>query len=62
MYAQALMLGIWVVSAGFEMDDARRARGGSVSSNDPSGRVEASARKENYQGQDLWKGKYAIIR
>lgn len=62
MYAQALTLGVLVVSAGFEMDDVGRARGHSVPSEDPSSRVEASARKKNYEGQDLWQGQYALIR
>lgn len=66
VYAQGLALVVLIVSAAFEMHDA--ANGGSrywktikvLDPNDPEHKriIEKKIHKEEYEGQDLWKGKF----
>ncbi|PFH61263.1 hypothetical protein XA68_17836 [Ophiocordyceps unilateralis] len=62
VYAQALTLAVLVVSAIFEMSDAKEGSGRwetvlVVDPNDPEHKhvIEKKVHKEDYQGQDLWK-------
>lgn len=63
MYAQGLSLGVLIVSASFEMNDASKGSGRwetvmVVDPNDPEHKhlIEKRIHKEEYEGQDLWKG------
>jgi hypothetical protein len=64
VYAQALTLAVLIVSAAFEMSDAKEGSGRwqtvlVVDPNDPEHKklIEQKIHKEEYEGQDLWKGK-----
>jgi hypothetical protein len=63
MYAQGLSLAVLIVSASFEMNDASKGSGRwetvmVVDPNDPEHKhlIEKRIHKEEYEGQDLWKG------
>lgn len=63
VYAQALALAVLVVSAAFEMNDAKKGSGRwetvlVLDPNDPEHKqlIEKKIHKEEYEGQDLWKG------
>ncbi|UNI23465.1 Replication factor C, subunit RFC4 [Purpureocillium takamizusanense] len=62
VYAQGLTLAVLVVSAAFEMNDAKRGSGRwetvmVLDPNDPEHKhlIEKKIHKEEYEGQDLWK-------
>jgi hypothetical protein len=64
VYAQALTLAVLIVSAAFEMSDAKKGSGRwqtvlVLDPNDPEHKklIEQKVHKEEYEGQDLWKGK-----
>ena len=64
VYAQGLTLAVLIVSAAFEMNDAKRGSGRwetvmVLDPNDPEHKhlIEKKVHKEEYEGQDLWKGK-----
>lgn len=63
VYAQGLTLAVLVVSAVFEMNDAQKGSGRwetvlVLDPNDPEHKhlIEKKIHKEEYEGQDLWKG------
>lgn len=63
VYAQGLTLAVLIVSAAFEMNDAKQGNGRwetvmVVDPNDPEHKhlIEKKIHKEEYEGQDLWKG------
>jgi hypothetical protein len=61
VYAQGLTLAVLIVSAAFEMNDAKKGEGRwqtvmVVDPNDPGHMIEKKIHKEEYEGQDLWKG------
>ncbi|KFH43855.1 Respiratory supercomplex factor 2 -like protein [Hapsidospora chrysogenum ATCC 11550] len=60
VYAQGLTLAVLIVSAAFEMNDAKKGEGRwqtvmVVDPNDPGHLIEKKIHKEEYEGQDLWK-------
>ncbi|CAM1504347.1 Fc.00g019380.m01.CDS01 [Cosmosporella sp. VM-42] len=62
MYAQGLTLAVLIVSAMFEMNDAKKGNGRwetvmVLDPNDPEHKhlIEKKIHKEEYEGQDLWK-------
>jgi hypothetical protein len=62
VYAQALTLAVLIVSAAFEMSDAKKGSGRwqtvlVLDPNDPEHKklIEQKIHKEEYEGQDLWK-------
>ncbi|GJN70381.1 mitochondrial hypoxia responsive domain-containing protein [Purpureocillium lilacinum] len=62
VYAQGLTLAVLIVSAAFEMNDAKRGSGRwetvmVLDPNDPEHKhlIEKKVHKEEYEGQDLWK-------
>lgn len=62
VYAQALTLAVLIVSAAFEMNDAKKGSGRwqtvmVLDPNDPEHKhlIEQKIHKEEYEGQDLWK-------
>jgi hypothetical protein len=62
VYAQALTLAVLIVSAAFEMNDAKKGSGRwqtvlVLDPNDPEHKklIEQKVHKEEYEGQDLWK-------
>lgn len=64
MYAQGLTLAVLIATAAFETSDARSGKGRwetvlVVDPNDPKHEhlIEKRIHKEEYEGQDLWKGK-----
>lgn len=66
MYAQGLTLAVLIATAAFETSDARSGKGRwetvlVVDPNDPKHEhlIEKRIHKEEYEGQDLWKGKFA---
>lgn len=68
MYAQGLTLAVLIATAAFETSDARSGKGRwetvlVVDPNDPKHEhlIEKRVHKEEYEGQDLWKGKSAFI-
>lgn len=68
MYAQGLTLGVLVATAAFETSDARSGKGRwetvmVVDPNDPKHEhlIEKKVHKEEYEGQDLWMGKYTHL-
>lgn len=67
VYAQGLTLAVLIVSAIFEMNDAKQGSGRwetvmIVDPNDPEHKhlIEHKIHKEEYEGQDLWKGKFSL--
>lgn len=65
MYAQGLTLAVLIATAAFETSDARSGTGRwetvlVVDPNDPEHKhlIEKKIHKEEYEGQDLWKGKF----
>lgn len=63
VYAQGLTLAVLIVSAAFEMNDAQRGSGRwetvmVLDPDDPEHKhlIEKKIHKEEYEGQDLWKG------
>ena len=65
VYAQGLTLAVLIVSAAFEMNDVKKGEGRwqtvlVVDPNDPEHKhmIEKRIHKEEYEGQDLWKGKF----
>ena len=63
VYAQGLTLAVLIVSAAFEMNDVKKGEGRwetvlVVDPNDPEHKhlIEKKVHKEEYEGQDLWKG------
>lgn len=65
VYAQGLTVAVLVVTAVFEMSDAKKGEGRwqtvmVVDPDDPEHKklIEKKIHKEDYQGQDLWKGVY----
>ena len=67
VYAQGLTLAVLVVTAIFEMNDAKTGSGRwqTVMVADPSDpehkrMIKKKIHKEEYEGQDLWKGKFAV--
>lgn len=68
MYAQGLTLAVLIVSASFEMNDAKKGNGRwetvmVLDPDDPEHKhlIEKRIHKEEYEGQDLWKGKLPPI-
>lgn len=64
VYAQGLTLAVLIVSAAFEMNDAKSGKGRwetvmVLDPNDPEHKhlIEKRIHKEEYEGQDLWMGK-----
>lgn len=64
VYAQGLTLAVLIISAVFEMNDAKKGEGRwqtvmVVDPEDPEHKrlIEKKIHKEEYEGQDLWKGK-----
>ena len=64
VYAQGLTLAVLIVSAAFEVSDAKKGSGRwetvmVLDPNDPEHKklIEKKIHKEEYAGQDLWKGK-----
>jgi len=62
VYAQGLTLGVLIISAAFEMNDAKKGSGRwqtvmVIDPNDPEHKhlIEKRIHKEEYEGQDLWK-------
>lgn len=62
VYAQGLTLGVLIISAAFEMNDAKKGSGRwqtvmVLDPNDPEHKhlIEKRIHKEEYEGQDLWK-------
>lgn len=67
VYAQGLTLAVLVVSAAFEMNDAKSGSGRwetvtVLDPNDPEHKhlIEKRIHKEEYEGQDLWMGECAL--
>ena len=67
VYAQALTLAVLIISAAFEMNDAKKGSGRwetvmVLDPNDPEHKhlIEKKIHKEEYEGQDLWKGKFLV--
>jgi hypothetical protein len=65
VYAQGLTLAVLVVSAAFEVNDAKKGSGRwetvmVLDPNDPEHKklIEKRIHKEEYEGQDLWMGKF----
>lgn len=65
VYAQGLTLAVLIVSAAFEMNDAKKGSGRwqtvlVVDPDDPEHKhlIEKRIHKEEYEGQDLWKGEF----
>jgi hypothetical protein len=65
VYAQGLTLAVLIVSAAFEMNDAKSGKGRwetvmVLDPNDPEHKhlIEKRIHKEEYEGQDLWMGKF----
>jgi hypothetical protein len=65
VYAQGLTLGVLIISAAFEMNDAKKGSGRwqtvmVIDPNDPEHKhlIEKRIHKEEYEGQDLWKGEF----
>lgn len=68
MYAQGLTLAVLIATAAFETSDARSGKGRwetvlVVDPNDPKHEhlIEKRIHKEEYEGQDLWKGKSLVF-
>lgn len=66
VYAQGLTVAVLVLSAVFEMNDAKTGSGRwetvmVLDPNDPTHKhlIEKRIHKEEYEGQDLWKGEFA---
>ena len=64
VYAQGLTVGVLIVTAAFEMNDAKKGSGRwqtvmVLDPNDPEHKhlIEKRIHKEEYEGQDLWMGK-----
>ena len=67
MYAQGLTLAVLIATAAFETSDARSGVGRwetilVADPNDPEHKhlIEKKIHKEEYEGQDLWKGKFSL--
>lgn len=67
VYAQGLTLAVLVLSAVFEMNDAKKGSGRwqtvmVIDPNDPEHKhlIEKKIHKEDYEGQDLWMGKHYL--
>lgn len=65
VYAQGLTLAVLILSAAFEMNDAKQGSGRwetvmELDPNDPEHKhmIERKIHKEEYEGQDLWRGKF----
>lgn len=65
VYAQGLTVAVLVITAAFEMNDAKTGAGRwqtvlIVDPNDPEHKklIEKKVHKEEYEGQDRWKGKF----
>ncbi|KAF5658306.1 mitochondrial hypoxia responsive domain-containing protein [Fusarium heterosporum] len=68
VYAQGLTLAVLIISAIFEVNDAKKGEGRwqtvmVLDPNDPEHKrlIEKKIHKEEYEGQDLWKGKMRNI-
>jgi cytochrome c-type biogenesis protein CcmH/NrfG len=68
VYAQGLTLAVLIATAAFETADARSGKGRwetvlVVDPEDPEHKrmVEKKVHKEDYEGQDLWKGKSSLF-
>lgn len=68
VYAQGLTLAVLIVSAAFEMNDAKSGKGRwetvmVLDPNDPEHKhlIEKRIHKEEYEGQDLWMGKFESL-
>ncbi|PHH82325.1 hypothetical protein CDD82_6361 [Ophiocordyceps australis] len=68
VYAQALTLGVLIITAAFEMNDANKGSGRwetvmVLDPNDPEHKqlIEKKIHKEEYEGQDLWKGELLVV-
>jgi Hypoxia induced protein conserved region len=68
VYAQGLTVAVLILSAVFEMNDAKTGSGRwetvmVLDPNDPEHKhlIEKRIHKEEYEGQDLWKGKLLVI-
>lgn len=68
MYAQGLTLAVLIATAAFETSDARSGKGRwetvlVIDPNDPKHEhlIEKRIHKEEYEGQDLWKGKSILL-
>lgn len=68
VYAQGLTVAVLVVTAIFEMSDAQKGSGRwqtvlVADPNDPEHKrmIEKKVHKEQYEGQDLWKGKFPFF-
>ena len=67
VYAQGLTLAVLVASAAFEVNDAKQGSGRwetvmVLDPNDPEHKqlIEKKIHKEEYEGQDLWKGEFFL--
>jgi hypothetical protein len=67
VYAQALTVAVLVLTAAFEMNDAKKGSGRwetvmVLDPSDPTHKhlIEKKIHKEEYEGQDLWKGELSI--
>lgn len=68
VYAQGLTLAVLIATAAFETSDARSGKGRwetvlVVDPDDPKHEhlIEKKIHKEEYEGQDLWKGKFSLL-
>lgn len=68
VYAQGLTLAVLIATAAFETSDAKAGKGRwetvmVVDPNDPKHEhlIEKKVHKEEYEGQDLWKGEHSLI-
>lgn len=68
VYAQGLTLAVLIVSAAFEMHDAKNSKGRwetvmVLDPNDPEHKhlIEKRVHKEEYEGQDLWMGEFPSL-
>jgi hypothetical protein len=67
VYAQGLTLAVLIISAMFEMNDLKEGNSRFqtiwvVDPNDPEHKklIEKKVHKEEYEGQDLWKGEFSL--
>lgn len=68
VYAQGLTLAVLIATAAFETSDAKEGRGRwetvmVLDPNDPTHQhlIEKKVHKEEYEGQDLWKGMFSLL-
>lgn len=68
VYAQGLTLAVLIATAAFETSDARSGKGRwetvlVIDPNDPKHEhlIEKKVHKEEYEGQDLWKGEFTLL-